>query len=238
MKTRGMTLFPIVAALLVIVSSGCASKKYARTQINDRVAPLERKTGELEESARRNNQDIARVGEGIQDARREADRAQSQAESAQSKADQANSRALNAERSADELRGNLDKYSLQNTATVNFRFDRYDLTPEARASLDALAAQIKPMNHFILEIQGFADSTGSDTYNDRLTQKRAEAVERYLAEQHGIPAFRMRILGMGERRPVADNSSRSGRAQNRRVEVRILVRKIEGNSQNPVSSNQ
>jgi OOP family OmpA-OmpF porin len=111
---------------------------------------------------------------------------------------------------------------------VNFRFDKYDLTPDARAALDDLAAQIKDRSNFVLEIEGFADAVGSTGYNDQLTQKRAESVRRYLAEQHGIPLYRMTILGFGKSRAVADNHTRTGRAQNRRVEVRLLTRNVSG----------
>jgi len=133
-----------------------------------------------------------------------------------------------AEQSVTDLRTNLDNYTLQNTATVRFKFDSYQLTPEAKEALDQLAAQIKDRTNFILEIQGFADWIGKDAYNNQLTEKRADAVRRYLAEQHDIPLFRMRNLGFGEMRPVADNKTREGRAQNRRVEIRLLVRNIGG----------
>jgi outer membrane protein OmpA-like peptidoglycan-associated protein len=229
MKSRTLIFLCFVPAL-ALGSSACATKKYARTQVNDRVTPLERRTAEIEETTRRSNQDIAKVNQGIQDVRQETDRVQSQADRAQSKADQADSRASAVERSIDDLRANLDKYSLHNTATVNFRFDHYDLTTDAKAALDGLAAQIKGTGNYILEIEGFADSVGTDTYNDQLTQKRAESVRRYLAERHGIPLFRMRILGFGERRPVADNHTRAGRAQNRRVEVRMLTRDVKQDS--------
>ncbi|HXG65480.1 MAG TPA: OmpA family protein, partial [Blastocatellia bacterium] len=84
----------------------------------------------------------------------------------------------------------------------------------------------KDRNNFILEIEGFADAIGTDAYNNQLTQKRANAVRRYLAEQHNIPLYRMHIIGFGELRSVADNTTREGRAQNRRVEVRLMTRNV------------
>jgi len=220
----------VLASLLILGGSGCATKKYARTRINERVAPLEQRTGELEETSRRNSQDIGRLDQGIQDVRGRADRAQSQADSALAKAEQANSRANNAEQSVNDLRNNLDRYSLQSTVTVNFNFDSYALSPESRTQLDQLAAQLKGRSDYILEIAGFADYIGSVAYNNQLTERRAEAVRRYLAEQYGIPVFRTHDLGFGKSRPVADNSSRAGRAQNRRVEVHVLVRVTSGAS--------
>ncbi|HYV05124.1 MAG TPA: OmpA family protein [Blastocatellia bacterium] len=216
--------FAVLGAVVVLGSTGCATKKYARNRINERVAPLEQRTGELEETSRRNTQDIGRLGDDIKEVRGRTDRAQSQADAALGRAEEANKRAGVAEQSVSDLRTNLDKYALQNTATVNFKFDSYELTPEAKASLDQLASQIKDRNNFILEVTGFADWVGSDTYNNQLTEKRAGAVRRYLAEQHNVPLFRMHMLGFGELRAVGDNTSAEGRAQNRRVEIRLLSR--------------
>jgi outer membrane protein OmpA-like peptidoglycan-associated protein len=199
-----------------------------RNRVSERVTPLEHRTGELEETSRRNTQDISRVSSDVTDVRGRADRAQSQADAALSRASEANTRVNTAEQSVTDLRTNLDNYALQNTAAVHFKFDSYELTPEARESLDQLAAQIKDRNNFILEIQGFADWVGKDAYNNQLTQKRADSVRRYLAEQHNIPLFRMHILGFGEMRPVADNKTREGRAENRRVEIRLLSRNVGG----------
>jgi outer membrane protein OmpA-like peptidoglycan-associated protein len=227
MKNRILAVLAL-SILVVLTSTACATKKYARNRVNERATPLEARTGELEETSRRNSQDIAKIGENVNDVRGRADRAQSQADTAMTRAGEANTRAGNAEQNIGDLRTNLDKYELQNTATVNFKFDKYDLTPESKEALDQIAAQIKDRNNFILEIQGFADATGADAYNNQLTQKRAESVRRYLAEQHNIPLFRMHILGFGELRSVADNKTREGRAQNRRVEIRLLTRNVTG----------
>jgi len=225
---RRITLLVIVSMVSILGASACATRKYARNQVNERVTPLEHRTGELEETSRRNSQDIGKLNDNLKDVQGAVDRAQSQADTAAQRADQANSRAGAAEQSVNDLRTNIDKYALQSTATVNFRFNRYDLTPEAKAALDDLAAQIKDRSNFILEIQGFADWIGSAGYNDQLTQKRAQSVRLYLAEQHGIPQYRMSILGFGKERPVADNHTRTGRAENRRVEVRLLTRNVSG----------
>lgn len=225
MKRRFALLFSL-CIFIVLSSTACATKKYARNRINERVTPLEQRTGELEETSRRNSQDISGLNSSVSDVRGRVDRAQSQADTALSRADEANTRASSTEQSVGDLRANIDKYSLQNTAAVNFKFDSYQLTPEAKEALDQIAGQIKDRGNFILEIQGFADATGTDSYNNQLTQKRADAVRRYLAEQHSIPLFRMHILGFGEVRPVADNATRTGRAQNRRVEIRLLTRNV------------
>jgi len=237
MKTR-LTMLIALATLVVLSSVGCATKKYVRNRVSERVTPLEQRTGELEETSRRNSQDLGRLSTDVTDVKGRADRAQSQADTALSRANEANTRVSGAEQSVNDLRSNLDAYALQNTATVRFKFDSYQLTPEAKEALDQLAAQIKDRTNFILEIEGFADWIGKDAYNNQLTQKRADAVRRYLAEQHDIPLFRMHNLGFGEMRPVADNHTREGRAENRRVEVRLLVRNISGGSAAPVTKSE
>ena len=237
MKTR-FTMLIALATVVVLSSVGCATKKYVRNRVSERVTPLEQRTGELEETSRRNSQDLGRLSTDVTDVKGRADRAQSQADTALSRANEANTRVSGAEQSVHDLRTNLDAYALQNTATVRFKFDSYQLTPEAKEALDQLAAQIKDRTNFILEIEGFADWVGKDAYNNQLTQKRADAVRRYLAEQHDIPLFRMHNLGFGEMRPVADNHTREGRAENRRVEVRLLVRNITGGSPAPETKSE
>jgi outer membrane protein OmpA-like peptidoglycan-associated protein len=222
---RRRLAFSIALSLIaVVLAGGCATKKYARNRVNERLTPLEYRTGELEETSRRNSQDISRLATDITDVRGRADRAQAQAEAANNRAEQASRRAGSAEQAVSNLRTNLDKYSVQSTATVNFAFNSFELSPEAQTALDQLAARIKDRNNFILEIEGFADSKGPDSYNYQLTSKRADAVRRYLAERFDISLFRMHILGMGELRAVADNATSEGRAQNRRVEIRLLSR--------------
>lgn len=225
---RRLAILTALTAVVVLASVGCATKKYVRNRVSERVAPLENRTGELEETSRRNTQDLTRLSTDVAEVKGRADRAQTQADAALGRAEEANTRVTGAEQSVNDLRANLDNYSLQSTAAVHFKFDSYQLTPEAKESLDQLASQIKDRDNFILEIQGFADWIGSDAYNNQLTQKRAESVRRYLAEQHNIPLFRTHILGFGEIRPVADNKTREGRAENRRVEIRLLVRNVGG----------
>ena len=229
MKSR-LTILIGLMIVVILSSIGCATKKYVRNRVSERVTPLEQRTGELEETSRRSSQDIGRLSTDVTDVRGRADRAQSQADAALSRADEANTRVNGAEQSVSDLRTSLDKYALQNTASVRFKFDSYELMPEARESLDQLATQIKDRENFILEIQGFADWIGNDAYNNQLTQKRADTVRRYLAEQHNIALFRMHILGFGKIRPVADNKTREGRAENRRVEIRLLTRTVSGSA--------
>jgi OOP family OmpA-OmpF porin len=221
MKRRAVIVLGLVVA--VGLGASCATKKYVRNRVNERVTPVENRAGELEETSRRNTQEISRLSRDIQEVRSLADRAQQEAERAASSAEQANTRVAGVEQSVADIRANLDKYSLQRTVTVKFDAAKSQLTSEATAALDDLASQIKDHTGFILEIEGFASAEGPAALNERLSQERCEAARRYMADRHDIPVFRMFILGFGTSRPVADNSTLEGREQNRRVEVRLLT---------------
>src|SRR2546429_5154404 len=120
----------------------------------------------------------------------------------------------------------LDDYTPQETASVNFRVGSAVLLPDAKTKLDEIATKALNAKGYVLEVTGFADSTGSTARNRALSQRRADAVIRYLVEQHKIPLRRIITpYGFGATEPIADNKTREGRSQNRRVEVKILVNK-------------
>jgi len=120
----------------------------------------------------------------------------------------------------------LDDYVPQDVASVNFRVGSSVLNPEAKTKLDEIATKAQNAKGYVLEVTGFADSTGSTARNRALSARRADAVIRYLVEQHQIPLRRIVTpYGFGESNPVADNKTRDGRLQNRRVEVKVLVSK-------------
>lgn len=120
----------------------------------------------------------------------------------------------------------LDDYVPQETAAVNFRVGSSVLNTDAKSKLDAIATKALNAKAYVLEVTGYADATGSTARNRALSQRRADAVITYLVEQHKIPLRRIVTpYGFGELDPVADNKTRTGRAENRRVEVKILVNK-------------
>ncbi|MEW6131096.1 MAG: OmpA family protein [Acidobacteriota bacterium] len=226
MKSKALLLVAVFFALLFV--NACATKKYVRNRVNERAAPLENRTGELEETSRRNTQEISRISRDVEDLKQRTDRAQEQADRAASAAEQANTRVAGVEKNVDDLRTNLDKYTLQKNVTVLFEANKAELLPEAMAALDELASQIKSKNGYLLEVQGFASSEGKMELNEQLSNMRSEVVKRYLAEKHNIPLFRISIIGFGVSRPVADNSTKEGRMQNRRVEIRLYTNNAVG----------
>jgi len=120
----------------------------------------------------------------------------------------------------------LDDYDVSEQSTVLFKVNSAVLTPEAKTSLDGLAQKALATKGFVIEVAGFTDSTGSTQKNRILSQRRADAVVQYLQENYDIPLRRMITpFGYGEMKPAADNTSREGREQNRRVDVKILTSK-------------
>ena len=118
----------------------------------------------------------------------------------------------------------LDDYVVQTTATVNFRVGSAVLSPEAKASLDEVANTATTLKGYMIEVTGFASADGSARANKTLSERRAQAVKDYLIENHNVPLRRMSTsYGYGELQAVADNTTREGREQNRRVEVKLLV---------------
>jgi OOP family OmpA-OmpF porin len=99
-----------------------------------------------------------------------------------------------------------------------FDFDKAELKPSAEDVLRETVKTLKDNPDLHVVVEGHTDSIGSDQYNLRLSEKRAEAVKRYLVRQ-GVDPSRITTRGYGESRPIADNTSREGRAKNRRAEI-------------------
>jgi outer membrane protein OmpA-like peptidoglycan-associated protein len=166
----------------------------------------ETRVGPVEENQRRLSGQIDELSAVADEARREAATAQQTADSAH------------------ERISSLDDYDVQDEAVVTFALNSAVLSPEARRQLDDLAAKATSARGFVIEVSGHADATGSAARNFQLSQRRADAVVQYLAVNHHIPMRRfITPMGYGKTEAVADNATAAGRAQNRRVEVKILA---------------
>ncbi|HSQ23077.1 MAG TPA: OmpA family protein [Pyrinomonadaceae bacterium] len=118
----------------------------------------------------------------------------------------------------------LDEYDVQESVAVTFRVNSAVLSPEAKRQLDDFATKALAATGYMIEVSGHTDSTGGETKNMRLSRDRAESVVEYLTVRHKIPARRfITPMGYGKSDAIADNSTSTGRAQNRRVEVKILA---------------
>ena len=114
-----------------------------------------------------------------------------------------------------------DELILTMPSGITFAFDRYDIQPQFRPTLDRIAEVLHDYPQTMIDVYGHTDSVGSDAYNQTLSENRAAAVARYL-EGRRIASVRIATRGFGESQPIADNATESGRAANRRVEMRIV----------------
>ncbi len=221
------------ASALLMLTAGCATKKYVRNQ----TTPLVQHTNELEDQTaanHRNLEDVShRADQGIQQAQTAADTADQKAVTAGQAATQAQQSAQEALNHADSLAsvvGNLDSYHQVADANVHFAFDKATLTSSDKQELDSFAGQLSNTKSYILEITGGTDSSGDKAYNYQLSERRAETVAQYLAEKYNVPPHKFYLIGIGKDVEVASNRSASGRAKNRRVEIQLL-------SNQPASAN-
>jgi OmpA-OmpF porin, OOP family len=215
----------IVASACALLTAGCTTKTYVRSQ----TAPLVQKTNELDDATAANTRNLndvdARAKTGISNAQSSADAASQSAQSANQAADQSKRDAQDAVNRANALSdvvSGLDNYKQIGDAAVLFGFNKVELTPTGKQELDQLGAQLADKKSFLLEVTGVTDSVGSSEYNYELSQRRAAAVVQYLASKYSIPPHRFYLIGIGKDKEVATNKTAAGRAQNRRVEVQLL----------------
>ena len=218
--------FALLIALGVPFATGCATKNYVRNQ----TAPLVDKTNELDDLTAKNTRDLrdvdARAQQGIQGAQAKAAAADQKAVAAGQQAEQAQSLASQVATRADQLTttvANLDNYRPVTETSVQFGFDKYTLTPKAKAALDELGAQVAHTEHYIVVVDGNTDSTGPADYNYQLSKRRADSVIQYLVSKYDVPAHKIYVIGLGKDKPDAPNSTASGRAKNRRVDVKLMT---------------
>jgi len=211
---------------MVLLTSACATKKY----VQNSVQPLETKLGTVDQKTTANAQNIKQV-----DSRAESGIADdaSKAEAADQHAGQADKDAQAAQQTAQKGvdQANLAQQEVQNadnfqpvkSATVIFKLNRSTLTDADKEQLDELAQSVSSMKHYVIQIQGFTDKTGPKQYNLALSKQRADAVVRYLSLNHNIPLVKIYEMGYGNADPAASNSTRKGREQNRRVDVKVMA---------------
>ena len=231
---RKLFLVIPIAIFAVGGTTACATKKFVRTsvgEVNNKVDSLGRSVEETQERTRQNEAKIADVDGRAQtaagQARQAADTAKQTADTANSAAGAAANTANSAGAKADAVDKASKKIAFEvvlNEDQGNFKFAKTDLPDEAKARLDEMIAQIKadPKGGYF-EIEGYTDDVGSKELNQHLGMERAEAVKMYLYEHHQIPLHKMNVVSYGKDKPVAPNKTKAGRAQNRRVVIKVLV---------------
>ena len=228
------TSLTIFLAFGMAATVGCTTKNYVKQQ----TTPLINKTNELDDMTAKNSKDIkdvdARAQAGIAavnakttDADQKAQTANQSATSAQQMADSANNRVGIL---TNEV-ANLDNYHPVAETSVKFGFNKDNLTPKAKEALDQLAENIASTKGYIIALEGSTDSVGSAEYNYDLSQRRADSVIQYLASKYNVPAHKIYVIGLGKDKPVESNKTSQGRADNRRVDVRLMTNSVGDTTQ-------
>ena len=216
-------VFVVPVVLLAAGATGCATKKFVRGEVGQVNEKVEGLSGQLEETQERTRKNEARIGEVDQKAD-QAGKSATEARSAAAAADQKAAQAAQRVEAVDQATRRLVFEVVLSEDQGNFRFGRSELPDEAKARIDEMVSQLKTDPKLVyIEIEGHTDSVGPNTYNEELGMERAESVKRYLYEAHQVPLHKMNAISYGEEKPVAPNNTRQGRAQNRRVVIKVLA---------------
>jgi peptidoglycan-associated lipoprotein len=219
-----------ITVLCIGGTTACATKKFVRTsvgEVNEKVDSQGRAIEETQERTRKNEGRISEVDQKAAAADQKAAAANQAAAAAHTAANAANTLGTEANSKVDTI----DRASKRLVYEVvlsedqgNFKFGKTVLPDEAKQKIDEMVAQLKqdPKNIY-LEIEGHTDNIGAAKTNEQVGLQRAEAVKKYLYDQYQIPLHKMNVISYGKDKPVAPNKTREGRAQNRRVVIKVLA---------------
>jgi outer membrane protein OmpA-like peptidoglycan-associated protein len=227
------TSLVICLAASMVATVGCSSKNYVKQQ----TTPLINKTNELDDLTAKNSKDIkdvdARVQSGLAAVNTKTDAVEQKTQTASQNASQAQQMADAADKRVGLLTNtvaNLDNYHAVAETSVKFGFNKDILTQKAKDALDQLGGSISATKGYIIALEGGTDSVGSVDYNYDLSQRRANSVIQYLAMKYNVPAHKIYVIGLGKDKPVETNKTSAGRADNRRVDVRLMTNSVDGNA--------
>lgn len=226
-------------ALTVAVAPACATKKFVRTEVgnvNTKVDTLSTSLEATQERTRQNETRIGTVDAKAEAAGKSATAAATAAGEARKAADAAAARANAVGTRVDTVSATVATVAAEAAATRklifevtlsedqgNFDFGKSALPDTAKTNVDQLVARLKGNSKAVfIEIEGHTDNIGSEELNEKLGMERAEAVKLYLYQQHQIPLHKINVISYGESKPAVENKTKDGRAQNRRVVIRIL----------------
>jgi peptidoglycan-associated lipoprotein len=226
MFRKFFAVVPIVV-LAIGGSTACATKKFVRTsvgEVNEKVDSQGRTIEETQERVRRTEGRVTEVDQRAQAAAQAAQHANDAAAAASDKATTVGNEANAKFDSIDRASKRLVYEVVLSEDQGNFKFGRVNLPDEAKQKIDQMVSQLKqdPKNIF-LEIEGHTDSLGTPKVNERIGLERAESVKKYLYEQYQIPLHKMNVISYGQEKPIAPNKTKAGRAQNRRVVIKVLA---------------
>jgi peptidoglycan-associated lipoprotein len=220
---KKLVLAAPILALALGGSSACATKKMVRTsvgEVNNKVETLSKSVEENQERTRANEGKITEVDQKAQAAGQRAQAAGQRADEAYANADKVNARADKIEAASKRLVYEV----VLSEDKGNFKFGKATIPDEAQGEIDQLVAQLKANpNGGYIEIEGHTDNVGPKEANYKLGLERAETVKRYLYEHHQVPLHKINVISYGEEKPIAPNKTKAGRAQNRRVVIKVLA---------------
>jgi outer membrane protein OmpA-like peptidoglycan-associated protein len=242
----------VIGGLLggTLIVTGCATKKFVQEEVaksqervGSDVGRVDKSLGDEKARVEGLQKELGETRVATETAARKVTEATTAATQAASRADEASAKATDAAARADaagatarealgkvtetdqrltKLWASRDKRTLTETLLVQFEFDKWVLDDGAQTRLLALVKQLEEQPQLSVELEGYTDSSGASAYNIQLSQRRAEAVRRFLVEK-GVELPRIHSIGLGDIRPVADNKTKQGRDQNRRVSIRLYA---------------
>jgi len=201
--------FGILLIILLIAGTGCATKKFVLGEVaalDQKVEGVESAVEESQKRIKEHDEKLATLGSLISQQESELIKFDSKIEEVKKYA-----------------RGKLILQETIRNEETKFKIDSYELSVEAKEKLDEFVKMLIAQDKGVyLEIQGHTDTTGPESWNLLLGKKRAEAVMEYLHKKYNIPLHRMEVISYGSSEPAADNETREGRVQNRRVEILVF----------------
>ena len=213
-------------ALTLAVAPACATKGFVRTevgQVNDKVTTMGTSLEQTQERVKQAEGRITEVDTKAGAAQQSATEAQQAAVAAKETAVEVGTKAEARAEAIEAATRKLVYEVVLSEDQGKFRFGAGELPDEAKSAIDQMVNNLKEQKSAIwIEIEGHTDNVGDQATNERIGMERAEAVKRYLYMQHQIPLHKINVISYGEEKPVAPNNTRAGRAQNRRVVVRVL----------------
>ena len=211
-----------IVAVSTLGSSACATKKYVKTrvgEVNDKVETVSKSLEETQERTRKNENAINETNQRVGQVDQKAEAAGKSAAEARNAANAAGAKADAVDKASKRLVYEVTLSEDQG----GFKFGKATLPEEAQTRLDQIVEQLKANpNGAYIEVAGYTDNRGSKDFNQRLGLQRAEAVRKYLYEKYQIPLHKINVISYGAENPVAPNTTRDGRAQNRRVVIKVL----------------
>lgn len=219
----------LLAGALVLSSvfaAGCATKGYVRSTVE----PVSTKLGQVEKST---NDKIAQTNQRVTQTNQKVDQNAQAIASNKETADAADKRSTDAMNlgqhhttqinDLNNVIANFDQYKKTDQAVVLFGFNRHNLTDAGKAELDKVASDVQGLQRYVITVRGYTDQTGAATYNNHLSNLRAESVIRYLVGMHNVPVYRIHMVGLGESDLIGGGKTRQDRKDSRRVEVDVYV---------------